>query len=95
MVLIVLMNVLPDVHICPLRKKSAPVLPDRTVKCTYLATHLNIWGRYSKFLGREEKPYMGGLGILWGGGDLDNPLETMYYLTLISLWVAIYTFPIT
>ena len=26
-------------------------------------------------------------------GGLDNPLETMlYYLTLISLWVAIYTF---
>ena len=29
-------------------------------------------------------------------GDLDNHLETMlYYLTLTSLCVAIYTFPIT
>ena len=29
-------------------------------------------------------------------GGLDNPSETMlYYLTLISLRVAIYTFPIT
>ena len=28
---------LPDVYICPLRKKSAPILLDGTVKCTYLA----------------------------------------------------------
>ena len=44
--------------------------------------------------GKEREAYMGGLGILWEG--LDNPLEAMlYYLILISLWVAIYTLPIT
>ena len=32
-----LMNVLPDVYICTLRKKSAPCLPEGTVKCTHLA----------------------------------------------------------
>ena len=26
-----------DVYICPLRKKSAPCLPEGTVKCTHLA----------------------------------------------------------
>ena len=31
-----LMNVLPDVYVCPLRKKGAPYLPERTVKCTHL-----------------------------------------------------------
>ena len=36
-------------------------------------------------------------GVTWHFmGELDNPSETMlYYLTLISLSVAIYTFPIT
>ena len=32
------MNVLPDVYICPLRKKSAPLLPEGTV--TVKNTHL-------------------------------------------------------
>ena len=30
------MNKLADVYISPLRKKSAPILPERTVKCAYL-----------------------------------------------------------
>ena len=38
---IFLMNVLPDVYICPLRKKSAPPLPEGTV-------NVHIW-QYSKF----------------------------------------------
>ena len=29
---IFLMNVLPDMYVCPLRKKSAPLLPEGTVK---------------------------------------------------------------
>ena len=33
--LVFLMNVLPDVYICSLRKKSAPV-PEGTVKCSQL-----------------------------------------------------------
>ena len=34
------MNVLQDVYICPLRKKStAPLLPDGTVKCPLVAAH--------------------------------------------------------
>ena len=32
-----LFNVLPDVHICPLRKKSAPLLSEETVKFKHLA----------------------------------------------------------
>ena len=32
-----LMNVLPDMYICPLRKRSARLLPEVTVKCTHLA----------------------------------------------------------
>ena len=32
-----LMNVLPDMYICPLRKRSALLLPEVTVKCTHLA----------------------------------------------------------
>ena len=32
-----LMNVLPDVYICSLRNKSAPLLPEGTVECTHLA----------------------------------------------------------
>ena len=35
--LIFLINGLPDVYICSLRKKSAPLLPEGTVKCTHLA----------------------------------------------------------
>ena len=35
--LIFLMNVLPDVYICSLRKKSAPLLPEGIVKCTHWA----------------------------------------------------------
>ena len=31
------MNVLPGVYICPLRKKSARLLAEGTVKCTHLA----------------------------------------------------------
>ena len=31
------MNVLPDVYNCSLRKKSVPLLPEGTVKCTHLA----------------------------------------------------------
>ena len=31
------MNALPDVYICPFRKKSAPLLPEVTVKCIHLA----------------------------------------------------------
>ena len=30
------MNVLPDVYICPLRKKTEPLLHEGTVKCTHL-----------------------------------------------------------
>ena len=30
--LIFLMNVLPDVHICSLRKKSAPLLPEGDIR---------------------------------------------------------------
>ena len=33
------MNVLLDVFICPFRKKSAPHLPEGTVKCSYLAPY--------------------------------------------------------
>ena len=36
-ILIFLVNGLPDKYICPLRKKDAPVLPEGTVKCTHLA----------------------------------------------------------
>ena len=32
-----LFDVLPDVYICPLRRKSAPRLPEGTVKCEHLA----------------------------------------------------------
>ena len=32
-----LMNVLPDMYISPLRKRSALLLPEVTVKCTHLA----------------------------------------------------------
>ena len=32
-----LMNVLPDVYICPLRKKSAPLLPEGTAQYKHLA----------------------------------------------------------
>ena len=39
------MNVLPDVQICPLKKKSAPLLPEGTVKCTHLAVQ-QIYRRY-------------------------------------------------
>ena len=35
--LIFLMNLLPDLYICSLRKKSAPLLPEGTVKCSHLA----------------------------------------------------------
>ena len=31
-----LMNVLPDVYICPPKRKSAPFLPKGAVKCTQL-----------------------------------------------------------
>ena len=31
------MNVLSDVYICPLRKKSVPRLPEGIVKCAHLA----------------------------------------------------------
>ena len=34
-------NILPDVYICPLRKKGAPLLAEWTVKCT-------LW-QHSKF----------------------------------------------
>ena len=52
--------------------------------------------------GKDGEPYMGDLPFYGGGGEggrgrgLDNHLENMlYYLSLISLWLAIYTFPIT
>ena len=32
-----LMDVLPNVFICPLRKNSAPFLPEGKVTCTHLA----------------------------------------------------------
>ena len=32
-----LMNMLPDLYICPLRKKSAPLLPEGTVQYKHLA----------------------------------------------------------
>ena len=35
--LIFLINVLPDVYICSYRKKSAPLVPEGTVKRTHLA----------------------------------------------------------
>ena len=35
--LIFLMNMLPDVYICSHRRKSAPLLPEGTAKCTHLA----------------------------------------------------------
>ena len=31
-----LMNVLPYVYVCSLRKKSGPLLPEARVKCIYL-----------------------------------------------------------
>ena len=31
------MNVLPEVYVCSLRKKDAPLLPERTLICTLLA----------------------------------------------------------
>ena len=34
------MNVLPDVHICSHRQKSAPFLPEGTVKCIYTSTSI-------------------------------------------------------
>ena len=34
---IFLMNVLPDMYICSLRKKTTPLLPEGTVKCIHLA----------------------------------------------------------
>ena len=37
--LIFLMNVLPDVYICSLRKNSAPLIPEGTVKCTNLVAY--------------------------------------------------------
>ena len=36
-IIIFSMNTLPDVYICSHRKKSAPLLPEGTVKCTHLA----------------------------------------------------------
>ena len=33
------MNVLPDVYICSHRKRSAPLLPEETVKCTHNKTN--------------------------------------------------------
>ena len=30
------MNVLPDIYICPLRKISAPLVPEGIVKCIHL-----------------------------------------------------------
>ena len=48
---------------------------------------------YSIFLARGRTVYGGTWHFM---GELDNLLETMLYnLTLISLWVAIVTFPIT
>ena len=38
------MNVLPDVYICPLRKKGAPLLSEKTVKCTHLEPEQIHWG---------------------------------------------------
>ena len=35
------MNVLSNVYICPLRKKSAPPVPEETVKYTNLGTIAN------------------------------------------------------
>ena len=34
-----LMNVLPDKYICPLKKKSAPLLPEGRVQYKYLAAY--------------------------------------------------------
>ena len=31
----------------------------------------------------ERQPYMGGLSILWGGGGLDNSLETIRWLNTL------------
>ena len=39
--LIFLMNALPDVFICSLRKKSAP-LPEGTLECTHLANSRRV-----------------------------------------------------
>ena len=44
-ILIFLVNVLPDVHICPFRKKSARPLPEGTVKRTHLVAY-QIQGGY-------------------------------------------------
>ena len=35
-----MMNVLPNVYICPFRKKSASFLPEGSVKCTLLAASI-------------------------------------------------------
>ena len=37
--LIFLMNVLPEVYICSFRKKIAPLLRERTAKCTHLTAN--------------------------------------------------------
>ena len=44
-ILIFLVNVLPDVYICPFRKKSARPLPEGTVKRTHLVAY-QIQGGY-------------------------------------------------
>ena len=35
-----LVNVLPDVYVCSHRKKSAPLLPEETVKCIYASSSI-------------------------------------------------------
>ena len=40
MSLIFLINLRPAMYICPRSKKSTPLLPNKAVKCTYLAAYL-------------------------------------------------------
>ena len=39
---VILMNILSDVYICPLRKKNTPLLPDGTVNCTHPGSIANL-----------------------------------------------------
>ena len=93
----------------PPSEKSHPSLPQQLpLKVEVLSnpTFLNIWlevqpSPAERGWGCTLWYFREGGRTLYGGswhfmGGLDNPLETMlYYLILISLWVAIYTIPIT
>ena len=81
--------------LCPLFNitRSVSWLPNQFRKhCQFKQEPLKV--EIFKILGKGGEPYIGGNWHFIGG--LDNSLENMLcYLSFISLWVAIYTFPIT